>query len=182
MGKCFLLWICFLCAAGAYSQDTSQRRTIIAGEVGTPGVGLSAEFNHGRVFTVEAAAFLGPSYNIEDVFLAVILTPSFSKPAMRFSVTPRMYLNMQSRLKPRKRKYTQVDLFAGLGYSYVTSSFDDYNHSVNLFTLHLGWRQFFSPRGMFTAHVGLGYAVSPGDVAQTFYPALGVKVGYRLYK
>lgn len=171
-----------LCAAAAYTQDTSKPKTIIAAEVGSPGIGLTAEFNHGRAFTVEAATFLGPSYDIEDIFLAVILTPSFKRPAMRFSVTPRVYLNMHDRLKPRKRKYSQVDLYLGFGYSHVTSSFDNYNEAVNLFTLHLGWRQFFSPRGIFTTHVGLGYAVSPADAEQTFYPAFAVKVGYRLNK
>lgn len=180
MGKCFLLWIFCCCSVSAFAQDTSKPKTIIAAEAGSPGIGLAAEFNHGRAFTVEAATFLGPSYDIEDFFLAVILTPSYSRPAVRFSITPRFYINMQDRLKPRKHKYTQVDLFLGLGYSYVTSSFNDYNQAVNLFTLHLGFRQFFSPRSVFTAHAGLGYAVSPADDEQTFYPAFGLKVGYRL--
>lgn len=182
MGKNFLLWMLCLCTLYTFAQDTSQRKTIVAAEIGTPGVGLSAEWNHGSPFTIETAAFLGPSYDIEDEFLAFILTPGFSRPAVRLSVAPRYYVNMKDRLKPRKRKYTQVDLYVGLGYSYITRSFDEFNSPTHLVTGHLGWRQFFSERGILTAHLGLGYAANPEQEATTFYPSIKLKVGYRLNK
>lgn len=169
-----------ICAVTGSAQDSAQKKTILAAEIGTPGIGLSAEWNHGKPFTVETSVFLGPSYDIEDEFLSFILTPSFARPAMRVSVTPRLYVNMKERQRPRKKKYTQVDLYLGLGYSYITSSFDDFNTPTHLVTGHLGWRQFFSKRGILTAHLGLGYAANALAVASTFYPSLNVKVGYRL--
>ena len=180
MGKYFLLWMLCCCGLSTLAQDTVQKKTIVAAEIGSPGIGLSAEWNHGSPFTVETSAFLGPSYNFEDEFLAFILTPSYSKPAVRFSITPRFYVNMKDRLKPRKRKYTQVDLYVGLGYSYVTRSFDAFNPDAHLITGHLGFRQFFSERGIITAHLGLGYAASRQNVSSTFYPSLSLRIGYRL--
>ena len=180
MGKYFLFRLLCFCALFAAAQDTMQKKIIVAAEVGSPGVGLSAEWNHGSHFTVETSAFLGPSYNFEDEFLAFILTPSYSRPAVRFSVTPRLYVNMKDRLRPRKRKYTQVDLYLGFSYSYVTSSFDGFNPNAHLFTGHLGFRQFFSERGIITAHLGLGNAASWQAIASTLYPSLSLKIGYRL--
>lgn len=184
MGKYFLFCLIGLCALSAAAQDTTgslPRKTIVAAEIGMPGIGLAAEWNHGRPFTIETSAYLGPSYVVDDAFLAFILQPTYARPAARFSISPRVYLNMQNRLKPRKKKFTQVDWYLGAGYSYITASFDKFNNPAHLATLHLGARQFFSPRGIISAHVGLGYAASPRDVAHTFYPSLNIKLGYRLY-
>jgi hypothetical protein len=175
---------CLLClyvlSASAQDSALNNKKTIITAEAGSQGIGLSAEWMHGHTLTLETSTFLGPSYSIDDQFLSFILTPSYSRPAMRFSITPRLYMNKAGRMKERRKKYTHADFYMGLGYSYVTSSFDRFNNAANFFTLHFGWRQFFSSRGMINAHIGPGFAVSSGFEASTFYPSVGLKLGYRL--
>ena len=182
MKRHLLLCLICLCALSAPAQDPilNSKKTIIAAEAGSQGIGLSAEWLHGHTVTFETSTFLGPSYDIDDAFLAFVVTPFYSRPAMRFSITPRVYLNKGDRMKERKKKYTHADFYAGFGISYVTRSFDKFNSDAHLFSLHVGWRQFFSSRGMINAYVGAGYAVSPTDKTQTYYPSLGLKLGYRI--
>ncbi len=183
MGKYFICWLLCLCGLNALAQDSviAQPKTIIAGEVGASGIGMAVEWNHGSKFTVETAVTFGPSYVIEDEWLLPLLNvhPNYSSPAIRFSVTPRFYFNKDHRYKERKKKYTHVDFFMGLGYSYVTGSFNEVNGPVHLVSLHWGARQFFSPRGVFTAYAGVGSGTNTRTNFHSIYLSLNVKVGYR---
>lgn len=178
MTRCLILCLFCLYALESMCQDSVRPRqgTVVAAMLGMPGIGLSAEWNYGSSFTVETASFFGVSYNVEEVWLLPFINvqPSYSKPAMRFSVTGRGYLKVMNRIP-------YIDPYFGLTYAYVTRSFDKENNAAHLVNLHVGVRQFASRRIIFNAYAGVGWAMNAGTNFKTAYPAINVMVGYRLW-
>jgi len=173
-----LLSMAYCC--NSFAQDT-PRRTIVAGTVSFSGIGISTEWNAQKRFTVETAVNFGPSYEVDDdaFFNTALAYPVYRRPALRFSVTPRIYLDGRKQVQGG-----HVEPYLGLHIAYVTKPFSDYGGTTDawLFHLHAGMRQMLSRRVLFNAHLGIGRGVN-GDTGEgSMYPAFNVLIGYVLVK
>src|SRR5688572_5056675 len=122
MMRILSLLLCVFCWCGAVSQDTPSR-TIILGTLSFSGVGVAAEWNAHKRFTVETSVVYGHSYYVEGnaFFRAALAYPVYRRTAVRFAVTSRIYLNAATRPVQAGR----VEPYLGVMLAYYTAPFGE---------------------------------------------------------
>jgi len=172
-----IIWLfALVCIGHVHGQDT-PRRSIVMGTLSFAGLGVSGEWNAHKYFTVETSVAFGPSYVVEDdaFFNTALAYPVYDRPAIRFSVTPRIYL-----MSPRPVQTRKVDPYLGFQFSYVTKPLAEYggSHDAWLFHLHIGLRQMVSKKFVFNGYVGIGRAQNAVTGEGSMFPAFNALIGY----
>jgi hypothetical protein len=149
-------------------------------DLGLQGIGLSYEPRLSNKMTVDISAGVGGGYDIAGGSIEI----NYLKPAFYFSLTPKYFYNMPSRILKGKKTILNSGNYIGLRLKYVTPTDkqSDFTGNSILINVHWGIQRAISNHWTFNAHIGAGYARDIDYDFGTIYPAIDFRFSYIFFK
>ncbi len=175
----FLLIVFIIHQCIGYGQDGGNAaglRTLTKLDLGLQGIGAAYEPRLSKSLVSELSLGFGGGYNIGEGSVDIYVI----KPAMYFSVTPKLYYNIKKRIEKGKPTANNSGNYFGARLKFNTPLYRKSGIIRNsvLSNIHWGLQRSVGERWSFNSHIGAGYAHDIDHGFGTIYPALDVKFSY----
>ncbi len=149
-------------------------------DLGLQGIGFSYEPSILNKMTIDLSVGAGGGYDIAEGSLSYDVL----KPALYFSLTPKYFYNMRTRINKGKNTQFNSGNYFGIRLKFVTplKRKDDLIRNSILTNIHWGIQRAIGGHWLFNSHVGVGYARDIDYNFGTIYPSLDFKFAYILLK
>lgn len=159
-------------------------------DLGLQGIGLTYEPRISNKIVIDFSGGIGGGYDVSEKSFSYY----YSSPAFYFSVTPKYYYNLQSRLKKGKKSQLNSGNYIGVRLKYSTPlnpsepnlwldpSKTDYAYNTILTNIHWGIQRAIGRNWLFNTQAGVGYARSIKYNTGTIYPSIDFTFAYVFIK
>lgn len=174
--------------------QTTKPATTLSGlakvDLGLSGIGFTYQPKISNKIVLDLSGGIGGGYDVSEKSFSYY----YSSPAFYFSVTPKYFYNIHSRMKKGKKTQLNSGNYIGVRLKYSTplnpsepnlwlDPFKtDYAYNTILTNIHWGIQRAIGRNWLFNTQVGVGYARSIKYNTGTIYPSLDFTFGYAFIK
>jgi hypothetical protein len=166
----------------SFGQTKSETKlsSLAKFDVGLQGIGFTYEPKISDKIIIDLSGGAGGGYDISEGSI----TYDVLKPAFYFSLAPKYFYNIQSRIKKGKKTQLNSGNYIGVRIKYVTP-LDQKTALIRnsiLTNVHWGIQRSLGYHWLFNSHIGVGYAQDIDYRFGTIYPSLDFIFSYIILK